>query len=73
MKLISGSILLGLSLIALVFGHLRIGTSLISARARPDWVVRLDEPVEALIIMVMIAGIGLMVWGIIEQRKDTRG
>ena len=66
MKLIAGSILTGLSLLSLVFGHLSVGKW-------EDYRVELDTPVEVLVILFMAVGIGLIIWGLWPTRdKHSR-
>jgi len=71
MKLIAGSILTGLSLLSLTFGHIKVAEGSIEKKW-PEYSIYLDTPIEVLIIIVMIAGISLMVWGILEQKKAKK-
>ncbi len=69
MKLIAGSILAGFGLLVTALGHLSVSDLPRSRRYWPDYYLYVDTPIEILAILFIVAGIGLIGWGIWEARK----
>jgi hypothetical protein len=69
MKLISGSILAGFGLLVTALGHVLISDSPPGQFYRPDYYTNFNTAIDAIAILFIIVGIGLIGWGVWEAIK----